>query len=434
MAGTDEGSRLDSWKEIANYLGRDVRTVRRWEKERALPIHRLPGEGRRAVFAFRVEIDEWLRGTEPEAVEASGPAEIEVLPGDQRESADSAQAQTPPNSPEAISVAATVRPVPAAPAQAHPRSHVSRKLAMGFGSARMRWGAPVFLAAVGVAVILGLSSRGRERIFAYNAAAKRDAAKAALVAKDSGSDWKPEVLSVQFSGEPRDLGMYVNGLGFGEAPAKLPFTGDMNSFRIGDVSCYAKAPGTCEAGYIGDDAHLTYLSWNNTQILFSHFKLAAPGDAIELSVWNPQAKNGQAAAVWGGNVPPIRPGTPRISSVTFSGNGRNLHITIRGANFGSAPPGVPGKGNTQFLEIGDYAYHSPKVILSTFFRAGYQNDAVVCGITLDYRSWSDKEIEIVGFGGSYGQNGMVVRRGDPVSIDLWNTKNRLATAWGGRIP
>lgn len=52
--------RLDSWKEIAAYLGRDVRTLRRWEEERHLPIHRVPGGGRRAVFAFRGEIQSWL--------------------------------------------------------------------------------------------------------------------------------------------------------------------------------------------------------------------------------------------------------------------------------------------------------------------------------------------------------------------------------------
>ncbi len=54
--------RLDSWKEIAEHLGRDVRTVRRWEKDRSLPVHRVPGGGRAAVYAFRSEIDAWLKG------------------------------------------------------------------------------------------------------------------------------------------------------------------------------------------------------------------------------------------------------------------------------------------------------------------------------------------------------------------------------------
>ena len=32
--------RLDSWKEIAAFLGRTVRTVQRWEKTQGLPLHR----------------------------------------------------------------------------------------------------------------------------------------------------------------------------------------------------------------------------------------------------------------------------------------------------------------------------------------------------------------------------------------------------------
>jgi Tfp pilus assembly protein PilF len=54
------GARLDSWKEIAAYFGRDERTVKRWEKERALPIHRLQGT-RSRVFAFADELSAWLK-------------------------------------------------------------------------------------------------------------------------------------------------------------------------------------------------------------------------------------------------------------------------------------------------------------------------------------------------------------------------------------
>jgi len=34
---------LDSWKEIARYLNRDIRTIQRWEHTKGLPVHRLPG-------------------------------------------------------------------------------------------------------------------------------------------------------------------------------------------------------------------------------------------------------------------------------------------------------------------------------------------------------------------------------------------------------
>lgn len=51
--------RLDSWKAIADYLGRDVRTVQRWEKEEGLPVHRLPHKKRGSVFAYKSEVDLW---------------------------------------------------------------------------------------------------------------------------------------------------------------------------------------------------------------------------------------------------------------------------------------------------------------------------------------------------------------------------------------
>ena len=64
MAEKQRG-RLDSWKEIADYLARDVRTVIRWEKDKGLPVHRVPGGKRQAVFAYTSEIDKWLSGLGP---------------------------------------------------------------------------------------------------------------------------------------------------------------------------------------------------------------------------------------------------------------------------------------------------------------------------------------------------------------------------------
>jgi len=60
VAGKD--GRLDSWKAIADYLGRDVRSVQRWESERGLPVHRIPGSRSGGVFAYTAEIEAWLHG------------------------------------------------------------------------------------------------------------------------------------------------------------------------------------------------------------------------------------------------------------------------------------------------------------------------------------------------------------------------------------
>jgi DNA-binding transcriptional LysR family regulator len=50
--------RLDSWKEIASYLRRDERTVRRWERE-GLPVRRHTHKKQASVYAYRSEIDAW---------------------------------------------------------------------------------------------------------------------------------------------------------------------------------------------------------------------------------------------------------------------------------------------------------------------------------------------------------------------------------------
>lgn len=52
---------LNSWKEIASYLGRGVRTVQRWESELHLPVHRMGQSDRSPVFAFKPELDNWVR-------------------------------------------------------------------------------------------------------------------------------------------------------------------------------------------------------------------------------------------------------------------------------------------------------------------------------------------------------------------------------------
>ena len=62
--------RLTTWKEIATFLGRDERTVKRWEASRGLPVRRVPGSGRASVFAYAHELQAWLDGTQPDAAAA----------------------------------------------------------------------------------------------------------------------------------------------------------------------------------------------------------------------------------------------------------------------------------------------------------------------------------------------------------------------------
>jgi Tol biopolymer transport system component len=62
---------LDSWKAIAAYLGRDVSTVRRWEKEERLPVRRHHHLSRASVYAYPSELDAWKKRRNP-AAEAGG--------------------------------------------------------------------------------------------------------------------------------------------------------------------------------------------------------------------------------------------------------------------------------------------------------------------------------------------------------------------------
>jgi tetratricopeptide (TPR) repeat protein len=70
---TEPDQRLDSWKEIAAFFNCGERTVRRWEKERALPIHRLPGGARSGVFAYTRELSEWRAQGNADESFADGP-------------------------------------------------------------------------------------------------------------------------------------------------------------------------------------------------------------------------------------------------------------------------------------------------------------------------------------------------------------------------
>src|SRR5260370_20780519 len=57
--------KLVSWKEIAVHLGREVRTVQRWEKTEDLPIHRHEHQKKSTVYAYAGELDAWFKKRQP---------------------------------------------------------------------------------------------------------------------------------------------------------------------------------------------------------------------------------------------------------------------------------------------------------------------------------------------------------------------------------
>jgi tetratricopeptide (TPR) repeat protein len=82
MTGIDAGKtegRLESWKEIAVFFDRDEKTVRRWEKELGLPVHRLPGVSKGRVYAYAQELGEWSRKPRESKAEVATEPDLELL-------------------------------------------------------------------------------------------------------------------------------------------------------------------------------------------------------------------------------------------------------------------------------------------------------------------------------------------------------------------
>lgn len=75
--GRPPDDRLDSWKEIAAYMRRDVTTVQRWEKREGMPVHRHVHDKMGSVYAFKADLDAWAgqRGPVP------APGADAALPG-----------------------------------------------------------------------------------------------------------------------------------------------------------------------------------------------------------------------------------------------------------------------------------------------------------------------------------------------------------------
>ena len=54
--------RLDSWKEIASYVKRDISTCHKWSKKLGFPVYRIDKKSCRSrVFSYKSEIDSWFK-------------------------------------------------------------------------------------------------------------------------------------------------------------------------------------------------------------------------------------------------------------------------------------------------------------------------------------------------------------------------------------
>jgi len=142
--------RLDSWKEIAAFFGRDERTVRRWEKERGLPAYRVPGGERGGVFTYTEELREWVKGRAGEFEAAEFETLRAVADGavaDRRADGEEIERVSPSEPSKNPANSVPVLNLPAAPAAPQP-SNVRMVL----------WLAPLVVVA-GLVILLSFSHR-----------------------------------------------------------------------------------------------------------------------------------------------------------------------------------------------------------------------------------------------------------------------------------
>jgi len=121
---SENADRLDSWKEIASYLHRNVRTVQRWEAFESMPVHRHFHAKAGSVHAFRSELDAWRKRRSychPPGVDQTRPTQ-----GFEQRSIDDEEQANLRTVPEAILVQLTAQAVSAMAFAPKPRPLVAK--------------------------------------------------------------------------------------------------------------------------------------------------------------------------------------------------------------------------------------------------------------------------------------------------------------------
>lgn len=267
--------RLSSWKEIAVYLRCDVRTVRRWERKRGLPVHRLAGGGHATVFAFGSEIDAWLRGIEEKAgqntvAQPAGPVGI----GSWRTRELSGGEFPRPLGPILRQEA------PALPGDRHEAHSAASQDVLRPPRPKL------------AGIILGLVVLVAGSVLWLR--------KGGLLIPTTRAEDEPTITSVLPTAiPPRPIQtIVIKGRGFG---THAPFTDEDTPYlAIRDQTADWAAGRVMPQNR--DDVTLNMESWNDSQIVISRISGAYgshnwklnPGDEIEIAVWNPQTGAGPA--------------------------------------------------------------------------------------------------------------------------------------------
>jgi sugar lactone lactonase YvrE/protein involved in polysaccharide export with SLBB domain len=207
----------------------------------------------------------------------------------------------------------------------------------------------------------------------------------------------------------------ISGFGFG---TQAPYNGDSSHILFADPT------GTpWYAGDTGDAVTLSVSSWSDTQIVLTGFTGAygtdgmciKPGDQLYIKVWNVQSGNGPAfyPITAGSGTNTCVPG-PAIASVSPILPQQTQTITITGSGFGTQSPY---NGDSSHILFADPT--------GTPWYGGYPGDSV----TLSVSSWTDSQIVITGFTGSYGTSAGCIKPGDQLYVKVWNAQTNSGPAY-----
>ncbi len=224
----------------------------------------------------------------------------------------------------------------------------------------------------------------------------------------------PQIKHVVFSGHSGKYTVTITGDNFGVAPSGIPCTGcQPEQLQIVDTVTQPV------------QQVINVTAWSDTSITVTGVGVAK-GDGVRVAVYNQTIGNVDA---WGGTVLDLPKKTPEIDSITRTGSGEDLTLTIAGKGFGPAPEGIGDNFSSPFFVFTDYNAELPG-------SDGFPWNAGFCGLNdcnevlVNISSWSDTQIVMDGFGDFYG-NDWVVNPRDEFCVGIWSSKSTSDGTTGG---
>jgi len=216
----------------------------------------------------------------------------------------------------------------------------------------------------------------------------------------------PAITSVSPIVSEQTQTITITGTGFG---THVAYTGDSAYIQLEDSN--SSNSGAWAAGYTGNGIDLGVSSWTDSQIVLTGFSgnygtthCIRPGDNLSISVWNAQTGDGPAtysivASGTTDNCP------TKITDVTPILSQQTQTFSIYGEGFGTQAAYT---GDSNYIQISN---------TTRSWSAGYTGN----GVTLVVSSWSDTQIVLGGFSGSFGPN-HCIQTGDHLSVSVWNAQ------------